>query len=190
MDDLADDYRQDHLVNYVARIGPPLMVILTTLFVLAQAVDMLERPHTVGPSRIATVLVGIALSGFAPLLARQARSGRANASAMTAISFLTLLSMTICFARYVHDMHWMMMLPFVGIYTMVSTLFWSRKTHLILGLVGSMGIPTTATLLTATTKSEVLIRAEFSTVIFVSSVALYLLMHQAHTRNHRLTLDA
>jgi diguanylate cyclase (GGDEF)-like protein len=87
-------------------------------------------------------------------------------------------------------MHWMMMLPYAGIYTMVSTLLWSRKTHLILGLVGSMGIPTVATLVTATTAGELLNRLVFVSAMYVFSIALYFLLHRIHILNYRISLDA
>jgi diguanylate cyclase (GGDEF)-like protein len=190
MDDLATAYRQDHLVNYVAPIGPPLMIVVATFFIFVQSIDILSMPDHLNASRILLLTGSLALYAFAPLVTRYARSGRANAAALSAVGFLTLLSAGVTYARYEHNMNWMLMLPFAGIYTMVSTLFWSRKTHLGLGLMGSMGIPTTATLITATTREEFIIRAEFAVAIMAFSIALYFLMFQAQTRSHRTILDA
>jgi diguanylate cyclase (GGDEF)-like protein len=190
MADLAAEYRQDHLVNYVAPIGPPLIIVVATFFIFVQVVDIFSLSAQLDASRMLLLLGSVALYGFASLVTRYARAGRGNAAALSAIGFLTLLSAGVTYARYEHNMHWMLMLPFAGITTMVSTLFWSRKTHLGLGLMGSMGIPTTATLLTASTREEFLIRAEFAVAIIAFSIALYFLMHQAQTRSHRTILDA
>ncbi|HVL22745.1 MAG TPA: GGDEF domain-containing protein [Thermomicrobiales bacterium] len=190
MTDLTADYRQDHLANYMVPVGPPLIFVVTTFFVIAQVVDVLTTPSTFLSTRILTVLASVALFGFAPVLSHFARAGRTNAAALSAITFLTLMSIGITHARYADGMHWMMMLPYAGIYTMISTLLWSRKTHLGLGLLGSMGIPSVATLVTATTASEFFNRLVFVSAMYVFSIALYFLLHRIHTLNYRIALDA
>ena len=187
---LARDYRQDHLKNVVAPVGPPLIVAVTTFFVLGQIVSDLTSPTPPGGRRVLWLLAAVALYGFVPLLWRYARAGRTTAAAVSAMGFVTLLSLETCLARSMADVHWLLMMPYAGVTTMAATLFWSSRVHLALGMTGGMALPTALALHHADSSADVIFRVEFAAAIVAFSCALYVLVHQVIRHNNRLALDA
>lgn len=187
---LARDYRQVHLEHVVAPVGPPLMIVVTTFFALTQLVDGATGPDIPVGRRALWLLGPVALYGFVPLLWRYAHAGRPTATALSAMGFVSVLSLETCLARSMQDVHWLMLLPYAGITTMAATIFWSHRVHLVLGMVAGLALPTVLSLRHANSTTELILRLEFLAAIIVFSCALYVLVHQVLAHNHRLALDA